>query len=158
MLVTFSSFMFGWLILPTGVVVWRFFSGVLWLPNLASLFDLNIVLPGAATTFTGILWWQFGRSVTSKKIISDLVIRGFLWAEANAYFCTVLWALSGNGPFETRNGPNPFPLYQALIIGLAGPLLGFMVSMFIGPLYLWMLESIVQKFEPRAPSAVRVDS
>jgi hypothetical protein len=68
----------------------------------------------------------------------------------NAYFCTFFWALTGENVFRGRNGPVPLPLLDSLGVAFAGPMFGVLISIFVGPLYIWMLESIVRKFEPRA--------
>jgi hypothetical protein len=68
----------------------------------------------------------------------------------NAYFCTFFWALTGENVFRGRNGPVPLPLLDSLGVAFAGPMFGVLISIFIGPLYVWMLESIVQRFETRA--------
>jgi hypothetical protein len=156
-LVVVSSFLFGWIFHP----LWLFISFPqnipYWLKHFDWLFDPVNSLTGIGTVLTGLIWWQFGGRISvgfERGAIWDVLWKGFAWAELNAYVCTVFWAIAGEGVFRGRDGPSPVPIPNALLIGIAGPLFGVLISVIVGPLYLWMLESIVRKFEPRAPVVI----
>lgn len=159
--VVVSSFVFGWLFVP----LWLFFTLPqhipYWLKHFDWLVDPVNNLTGVATILTALIWWQFGGRASIRYAPGahgDLLWKGFAWAELNAYLCMVLWAVAGEGIFRGRDGPSPQPILMALYGGLMGPIFGSIVSIFVGPLFVWMLESIVRKFETRAPAIVQAKS
>jgi hypothetical protein len=88
------------------------------------------------------------RSIQQKRRFNFLY--AVIWAELNAYFVLLFWGLAGVGLFEGRGAEVPDLSPWVFVTALIGPIGGAPLAMFIGPRYIWMLESIVQKFETRA--------